>query len=775
MYMHFKLQLIAALFFTLCISCNKETLPDSYDALRIKWYNRLTGGPYMDINDPLIQDKVQSITQAGKEAWDSMQKPVGSTTLWSHHIDYKLNNVTIVDAYRKLKSMALAYRTKNSEVYNNKQLRDDILSSLDYMHDNWFNKEIGFNPGGNWYQWAISIPQNLVDIMTLMYDELTPLQKQNFSDAIKVQYRNDKGDADQPLISVAYIVLGACTKDSSIIIRDRDILDETSYKIYTYDEWGENGFYDDGSVLEHSGLPYTSGYGLEWIRGVTDVLWLLSDSPWRVTNPDALNVLDWIRNSFIPVIDNNGMMPDCLKGRGLMRGGTSFGIISSIISAVDYFVPEDSEMIKGRVKFWIENNQRKFYASVSTYEYKRVQKSLEQTESLGHITSSKVYPLMSTVIHIMPDWAFTARMISRVVKNYEIVNQENLKGWHQGDGWTMTYNRDVNKFNDHYWPTVNWHRLPGTTIVKDTEIVQGIKNLDTWAGGTGLEGKYSVAGMIYRPEKNATTLTYKKSWFMFDNSVIAMGSDIKDLSGNEVETIVENIQLNNNGDNALLVNGILKPNNHNRTENLTGVSWIYLEGNVPGSDMGYYFPGKAVINVIREARTGSYKEIHMRMSEELHTRNFLTLWFNHRTNPSDQTYSYVLFPNTSKEKVASYATDPDILILENSNYAHGISEKRLGIEAANFWTDRRKTVGMITSNNKASVMIRNTGDELLIAVSDPTMVNEGTIELEINQNVISLVNADNEIIITQLSPVIRMIINVKKSGGKTFSARFKNS
>ena len=86
----------------------------------------------------------------------------------------------------------------------------------------------------------------------------------------------------------------------------------------------------------------------------------IKGSPWKVTNPEALNVLHWVRDSFIPVIDNNGMMPHCLTGRGLMRGGTSFGIFSSIISAVDYFVPEDSEMIKGRVKFWIENNQRNF-------------------------------------------------------------------------------------------------------------------------------------------------------------------------------------------------------------------------------------------------------------------------------------------------------------------------------------------------------------------------------------------------------------------------------
>ncbi|WP_214628491.1 hypothetical protein [Paenibacillus agaridevorans] len=44
--------------------------------------------------------------------------------------------------------------------------------------------------------------------------------------------------------------------------------------------------------------------------------------------------------------------------------------------------------------------------------------------------------------------------------------------------------------------------------------------------------------------------------------------------------------------------------------------------------------------------------------------------FDHGTNPTGQTYSYVLLPGTTSTQVASYASHPDITVLENSSAAH---------------------------------------------------------------------------------------------------------
>ena len=90
----------------------------------------------------------------------------------------------------------------------------------------------------------------------------------------------------------------------------------------------------------------------------------------------------------------------------------------------------------------------------------------------------------------------------------------------------------------------------------------------------------------------------------------------------------------------------------------------------------------------------------------------------------------MLLPNKTVTQISAYASNPNIEIIENSPDAQAVKEKTLGITAINFWNDSTKTVANITSTRKASLMVKESGDEYELAVSDPTQATNSPIVLE---------------------------------------------
>src|SRR5690606_36369454 len=152
------------------------------------------------------------------------------------------------------------------------------------------------------------------------------------------------------------------------------------------------------------------------------------------------------------------------------------------------------------------------------------------------------------------------------------MNNENAKAWYTADGMTYLYNADLGQYSGNFWPTVDMRRLPGTT----TEVRQRFRGnpeghvqdgdgegrpTNAWSGGSTL-GDYGASGMHLRRTGGTSggSPSAHKSWFMFDDEVVALGSDIKTTTprGREVETVVENRKLNAAGTNTLTVDGKTK-------------------------------------------------------------------------------------------------------------------------------------------------------------------------------------------------------------------------
>ncbi len=156
-------------------------------------------------------------------------------------------------------------------------------------------------------------------------------------------------------------------------------------------------------------------------------------------------------------------------------------------------------------------------------------------------------------------------------------------------------------------------------------------------------------------------------------------------------------------------------------------------------------------------------------TEDPATRNFVSMAFNHGSDPTNDSYAYVLLPGKTVAQTTSYSANPDVTILSQTDDVHAVQENNLGITAANFWN--AGNAGFITSNQPASVMVQDSNDTWSVSVSDPTH-KQAMIELHLDQAAVSVISKDPRIEVIQLSPVIKLSVNVDGAMGEALTAKF---
>ncbi|WP_409341700.1 polysaccharide lyase family 8 super-sandwich domain-containing protein [Paenibacillus sp. MBLB4367] len=763
-----------------------ETM-QAYDELRRVWHGKLVGGERTNAADPDIAAYLTSLTgkvtnAEGTGRWDTMAKSPSRTFLWSD-LTSTTDSSQISTAYGALRTLSLAYAIEGSPLYGNAALRNDIIGGLDWMYENRYNERK--TEYGNWWDWEIGTPQIVNDILVLMYDELTPDQIGKYIKPIdrfvptpKVRTVNGVIETGANLLDKAFVVSlrGVVGKLSAKIVQGRDAMGPE----FVYASKGD-GVYEDGSLVQHSNIAYTGGYGSVWLNRAADMMLLLNGSPWPVADPNVNNVYNWVFDSFEPII-YKGLMMDMVNGRGMSRqtAGNARGVIMTILRLAESAPADQKLTIKQMVKEWIVTDKSfvNYADGLPIYEMNLVKKLMGDASITprGELVKHQVFAGMDRVVHLRPGYGFGISMFSDRISAFEYGNGENVKGWYTGIGMTYLYNDDLTQYREDYWPTVDSYRLAGTTTdgsylaPKDWA---SYLNPRSWVGGSSIDGLYGAAGMDFSLDKSTgSKLQGKKSWFSFDDEIVALGSGIAGTDGRKVETIVDNRKLNDNGSNALTVNGTVKPGAPGWSESLQGVEWAHAEGNVPNTGIGYYFPGKASLSGLREARTGAWKDINTGGSADPITRHYLSLAFDHGVNPANASYSYVLLPNKDAAATELYSRNPSVEIVSETNEVHAVKETSLGITAANFW--QAGTADFITASNPASVMVKETNGELKLAVSDPTQ-KQGVITIELNKRELSVVGKDDTVEVVQTSPTIKVNVNVSGSIGKTHVVTFKDT
>ncbi|THF74421.1 hypothetical protein E6C55_25605 [Cohnella fermenti] len=269
---------------------------DAFDALRAKWALTLTGGDSYSLSDPDIAERVTRISMLAKTYWERMDKSPARTYLWSD-LTGSGGSGQITALYGRIFQLAQGYATYGSIYYQDEDLAADIAGALDWMNDHLYSAASAMN--GNWYDYKIGAPLALNNTVTLLYDELSPLQIENYMAAVdhftpttfydsETVARTDQYEYEAANMAWKSMVIGV----RAILVKSEDkLLQARSALSVLYDYVTErDGFYADGSYVGHTANAYTGSYGVNDLSYTASLTNLLQGSPWEVDDPDRSNI-----------------------------------------------------------------------------------------------------------------------------------------------------------------------------------------------------------------------------------------------------------------------------------------------------------------------------------------------------------------------------------------------------------------------------------------------------------------------------------------------------
>ncbi|MHC0041758.1 polysaccharide lyase 8 family protein [Vibrio campbellii] len=720
-------------------NAHSQYLQSDFEQVRESWAQNYLGDPALTF-DQTLKDMVISTNDSAQAYWDSMSKLPKGSGLWD---DLPLIDKSdtlgpnIRSSYQRLFTMAKAYSLRDGSLKNNQQLLDDLMNAMDYINQNfYFVNQLEY---GNWWHWELAIPKDIHNTLVLLFDDIKDsyatiltnhLNATRYFTPDPTHLGVSPGAAESSNPNYRESTGGNRTDNAQVVLI-RGMLENNGEEIsqaiaalpavieYVTDG---DGYYTDGSFLQHSDIAYNGTYGNVLLGGLGIQMNTVSNSPWEMDTETIAAVYNIIDQSYEPLLYKGAMM-DMVNGRSISRSAeqnhdVGLNIVNSMLFYINGPDSDKNEQLSSLIKTQIiDDTYQNFFDKiyyVSTYQ--AAQRIVnDSTISLkAPLVGNFTYPSMDRVVHRRSDWAFALAMHSYRIGNYECMNGENLKGWFTGDGMTYLYNDQLDHYTG-YWPTVDATRMPGTTV--DSQIMTDCSgervgsNLNTnmqWVGSTSLNN-YGIAGMqFYNWSDN---LTAYKSWFMFDDEVVMLGSNIKDQSnGNNITTIDNRKRL---AGTQLFIDG-----NEQMELPYQGMPTTFSIRNdtLANGDLSYVMLAPKTISISQHDVEGNWSDIGNSVGSVSDSYLQATL-----TQTDQASYQYALLPNQSNDAVQNYAQNPDITILRQDKQAHALQENTLNIIAANNWDNNPVNItDSITLNSMMGFMLKEEeSNAFSIAVSEP--------------------------------------------------------
>ncbi|EKX65688.1 polysaccharide lyase 8 family protein [Streptomyces ipomoeae] len=730
---------------------------DAYDTLRHRWLTIALGDAY----DPTAEPYATRLRETGERA-RAFRATMAPTTrsLWPDHPFDPPAGIT--QSYGRLWTMTEAYTQPGTGSTGDTGLLADVLRGLGHLSATVYNPST--TRYGNWWEWQIGSPRLLMDIVAALYDRLTPAQRDDacaavdhfIPDALLRDYTGTSTGANRVDLCRSVALRGILGRAPEKIALARDALSP----VFPYVTQGD-GLYADGSFVQHTWVAYSGTYGQVLLDGLGRLFALLAGSTWEVTDPNRQIVLDSVERAYAPLL-YDGLVMDSVNGRAISRGHLKSddrhvmrsdhfhgqGIIAAIALLALGATAEERRRWYGRVKGWMERDTvtpiltaRQFgVADLARLHTVAASPVPAAPEPVGH----RLFAAMDRAVHRRPGFAVNIAMASDRIAHYECGNGENPRGWHTGAGLTLWWAEGLggraDQYTDWFWPTVDWYRLPGTTVstkrLADREGGEwgAPKPAVRWVGGT-TDGEYAAIGQHLKGL--GSTLEAHKSWFCVADSVICLGAGISCTDGVPVETVVDNRNL---GEPTAPTASSASASSTAASASafVRGHGWAHLEGHG-----GWVLPEGGTLRALREDRTGAWSDINTGGTTERRTRRWQTLWLDHGADPTDAAYVYVLMPGASRRAVAARAADRRWLsVLANDRACQAIHVQDLGVTAANFWG--AGTAGPLTVSAGASVLLRRGRGTATLCVSEPPRTG-GPIEITYAGAVRSVLRADDSV------------------------------
>ncbi|HAR5635401.1 TPA: polysaccharide lyase 8 family protein [Staphylococcus aureus] len=713
-----------------------------YEKLRNIWLDVNYGYDKYDENNPDMKKKFEATENEAEKLLKEMKTESDRKYLWESSKDLDTKSADMTRTYRNIEKISEAMKHKNTKLKTDEN-KTKVKDALEWLHKNAYGKEpdkkvadltsnfknkTSRNTNLNWWDYEIGTPRALTNTLILLQEDFTDEEKKKYTAPIKTF----APDSDKILSSVGksepakggnLVDISKVKLLESIIEEDKDIMKKSidSFNtVFTYAQNSatgkeRNGFYKDGSYIDHQDVPYTGAYGVVLLEGISQMMPMIKETPFNDSNQNDTTLKSWIDDGFMPLIYKGEMM-DLSRGRAISRENetshsASATVMKSLLRLSDTMDKSTKAKYKKIVKTSVESDSSyKQTDYLSSYSDISKMKSLmeDSTISTNGLTQQlKIYNDMDRVTYHNKglDFAFGLSMTSKNVARYESINGENLKGWHTGAGMSYLYNSDVKHYRDNFWATADMKRLAGTTTLdneepKSTDVKKSSK---TFVGGTKFDDQHASIGMDF--ENQDKTLTAKKSYFILNDKIVFLGTGIKstDSSKNPVTTI-ENRKAN---DYKLYKDDTQTTNSDNQETNS-----LFLEStNSTQNNIGYHFLNESKITVKKESHTGKWSDINKSQKDIQKTDEYYEVTQKHSN--TDSKYAYVLYPGLSKDVFKSKASK--VTVVKQEDDFHVVKDNE-SVWAGINYSDSAKTFEI----NNTKVEVKAKGMFILTKKDDNT-------------------------------------------------------
>ncbi|WP_284645147.1 chondroitinase family polysaccharide lyase [Paenibacillus silviterrae] len=331
-------------------------------------------------------------------------------------------------------------------------------------------------------------------------------------------------------------------------------------------------------------------------------------------------------------------------------------------------------------------------------------------------------------LHRRDNWLAGVRGHSRYLWANETYSDCNLYGRYitHGHLQIMSQGDPVTNADSGYVPDGwDWNRWPGTTTVRlpIDQLLSDVRNVDTWsgyeemllsdetfAGGLSLEERNGMFAMkLHEHPKYEGTHRARKSFFFFDNRIIALGSDIENENEHLTETTLFQCHLPTRDEpiwhslkplhGAEEAIAIRQFPYSNVSETKAGAWMMDNKGN------GYYVAGGQTVGVSRGKQISRHQK-----NRSVTEGDFAAAWLQHGVAPKEAEYEYAIVVKTNPTQMSEFAARMSV----PAKAAYKVIQKNYDAHIVK--DNETQTTGYALFEAE-----RETADELLVCTDTPCM------------------------------------------------------
>ena len=466
----------------------------------------------------------------------------------------------------------------------------------------------------NWWYNEIGVPKTVGTVALLLGAELAPDEQRYVTGTSLSRFPIARTGQNRVWLAGNTLMLGLLTGDVAVI-RAASAAIWSEVAVTTAE-----GIQPDFSFHQHGAQQQFGNYGMalavetaRWGRILRGTPWALPDGPLAVFRHYLLDGQNWV------------------SWRGAM----------DISACGRQFMPHSPRAKTANLMRVMEQAASFDAAHEEAY---RAFIARNRPDAANDLTGNKYFWRSDYMVHRRPGLAATLKLSSKRVIGAELVNNENLSGYHTADGALYLY-RDGDEYEDIF-PVWDWRKLPGVTCAQTEPPAFKTSFVDRDFVGGVSDGSDGCCALDYERDG----VRAKKAWFFAGDMVVCLGADI---SGRASETIATTLNqtLRRGAVRAVSAGAAqtIAPGRHT----LTGIDSVEHDG------WRYTLLEKGVLHLETGPVTGNWRRVFNNPETPAPdvTKEVFLLWLDHGRDPQGASYGYAVTPASSEVRLR---------VLENS-------------------------------------------------------------------------------------------------------------